>query len=70
MAGKKDEKSERKGLPTDSPRGNMDELESLRTIISENPRLMTKVLEKIKHLRDANRGKPSQSSGPAKSDSK
>jgi hypothetical protein len=47
-------KEDNDGVQKKSARGNMDEYEALRTIVSENPGLMTRVLEKIRVHRAMN----------------
>jgi hypothetical protein len=47
-------KEDHDGLQKKSSRGNMDEYEALRTIVSENPGLMNRVLEKIRVHRAMN----------------
>lgn len=40
------------GIPKSTHRGNMDEYEAVRTIVSENPGLLMRVLDKIRSARD------------------
>ena len=50
MFGAKSKKKEdaSNGVMKKSTRGNMDEFEALRTIVSENPGLMARILDKIR----------------------
>lgn len=43
--------SESSGIPQSSIRGNMDEYEAVRSIVSGNPGLLTRVLEKLRSNR-------------------
>jgi|LakMenEpi03Aug12_release.lakeMendotaPanAssembly.Ray.scaffolds.fasta_scaffold3059105_1 hypothetical protein len=56
------------GIAKSSHRGNMDEYEAVRTIVSENPGLLMRVLEKIRAARngDANQ----KTNTPKKDDDK
>ncbi len=45
-------KNQSGGIAKSSHRGNMDEYEAVRTIVSENPGLLMRVLEKIRSARN------------------
>ncbi len=47
----KKKSSDNNGIPKSSPRGNMDEYEAVRSIVSSNPGLLSRVLEKIRSHR-------------------
>lgn len=47
----KKKSTENNGIPKTSPRGNMDEYEAVRSIVSSNPGLLSRVLEKIRSHR-------------------
>jgi hypothetical protein len=61
---------EKEGLPQTSPRGNMDEYEAVRTIVSTNPGLLTRVLEKIRTQRSSKQGENKSLSNKPDSSSK
>ncbi|MCX6125572.1 MAG: hypothetical protein NTV34_12635 [Proteobacteria bacterium] len=52
-----------------SARGNMDEYEALRTIVAENPGILTRVMDKIRIQRTLS-GKGSKPGAQASSESK
>lgn len=47
----KKKSSDSNGIPKTSSRGNMDEYEAVRSIVSSNPGLLSRVLEKIRSHR-------------------
>jgi hypothetical protein len=47
---------ENQGIPKSSPRGNMDEYEAVRSIVSSDPGLLSRVLEKIRSHRASKSG--------------
>jgi hypothetical protein len=54
QSGNSKKKDDGDAVQKKSIRGNMDEYEALRTIVSENPGLLTRVLEKIRVARTMN----------------
>jgi hypothetical protein len=66
QSGNSKKKDDSDAIQKKSARGNMDEYEAMRTIVSENPGLMTRVLEKIRVHRAMN----SAASDPIKKVSK
>jgi hypothetical protein len=54
QSGNNKKKEDSDAIQKKSARGNMDEYEAMRTIVSENPGLLNRVLEKIRVHRAMN----------------